>query len=289
LSTLTKILIVLLTISSIFLCGIVVAYVGSADNYKEAFESRKNEVNRLRQSEQAKEKELNDAVNKFQERENELNQTIKSLQGQTIQLKTELADAKRSRDDAIQRLNNWAGITEDFQKTNQQQGEMLKKALAEVVQLNASQDHNQKELQDRALAILEKMALIDQLEKESRRLREQNTELQKKLDQLTQQYGKTVSIPAPVTQITEKAQAAPPVTNIGLKGVINDVNMVNSWAEISIGSADGVRNNMTFHVTRNGKFICDIVIFSVDTDKAIGKLELVQETPKVGDLVSTNL
>jgi hypothetical protein len=289
LSTLTKILIVLLTISSIFLCGIVVTYVGSATNYKEAFESRKNEVNRLKQSEQAKETELNDAVKKFQNRENELNQTIKSLEGQTIQLKTELADAKRSRDDAIQRINNWAGITEDFQKTNQDQGQMLKKALAEVVQLNASQDQNQKELQERALALLEKMALIDQLEKESRRLREENTVLQKKLDQFMQQYGKIVSMPAPVTQITDKAQAAPPVTDIGLKGIINDVNMANSWAEISIGSADGVRDKMTFHVTRNGKFICDIVIFEVDTDKAVGKLELVQETPKAGDLVSTNL
>ena len=174
-STLTKILIVLLTIASIFLCGIVVTYVGSATNYKEAYESRRNEVNRLRASEQAKEKDLNDAVKKFQDRETELNQTIKSLQGQTIQLQTELADAKRSRDDALQRLNNWAGITEDFQKTNQNQGEMLKKALAEVVQLNASQDQNQKELQDRAMALLEKMALIDQLEKESRRLREENT------------------------------------------------------------------------------------------------------------------
>lgn len=288
-STLTKILIVLLTISSIFLCGIVVAYVGSATNYKEAFENRKNEINRLKQNEQAKEKELNDAVKKFQESENELNQTIKTLDGRRIQLETELADAKRSRDDAVQRLNNWAGITEDFQKTNQNQGEMLKKALAEVVQLNASEDQNQKELQERALAILEKMALIEQLEKESRRLREENTALQKKLDQFMQQYGKTVSIPAPVTQITGKAQPAPPVTNIGLKGVINDVNMANSWAEISIGSADGVRDKMTFHVTRNGKFICDIVIFEVDTDKAVGKLELVQETPKVGDLVSTNL
>lgn len=34
-STLTKILIVLLTLSSIFLCGIVVTYVANAEDYKQ--------------------------------------------------------------------------------------------------------------------------------------------------------------------------------------------------------------------------------------------------------------
>ncbi len=47
-STLTKILIVLLTISSIFLCGIVVTYVGSATNYKKSYEDRKRDIDSLR-------------------------------------------------------------------------------------------------------------------------------------------------------------------------------------------------------------------------------------------------
>ena len=112
---------------------------------------------------------------------------------------------------------------------------------------------------------------------------------QKKLDQFMQQYGKTIPAPTPVTQLADKAQVAPPVSDIGLKGMIQQVNLENSWVEISIGSANGVREEMTFHATRGDQFICDIVIFEVDTDKAIGKLELVQDSPKAGDLVSTNL
>jgi len=289
LSTLTKILIVLLTITSIFLCGIVVTYVGSAQNYKEQYENRQSQINSLKQSEASKEKELNDAVKKFQERETELNEKIKSLEGERIQLKTQLADAERGKNDALQRVNNWASITENFQKTYDEQGRMLKDSLADVAKLNAEQDQNQRELQERANALLEKMGLIDQMEKESRRLREENTALQKKLDQFMQQYGKTFPTPAPVTQVPDKAQVAPAVTDIGLKGTIREINTENSWAEISIGSANGVREKMIFHVTRNDKFICDIVIFKVDPDKAIGKLELVQEPPKAGDIVSTNL
>jgi hypothetical protein len=127
------------------------------------------------------------------------------------------------------------------------------------------------------------------LEKDSRRLREENTALQNKLDNLLQRYGKTVPVPTPVTQIADKAQLARPASDIGVKGTISNVKMENSWAEISIGSANGVRENMVFHATRGDKFICDIVIFEVDPEKAVGTMKLMQETPKVGDVVSTNL
>ena len=57
----------------------------------------------------------------------------------------------------------------------------------------------------------------------------------------------------------------------------------------AIGSADGVKDGMKFHVTRGDNFICDILIIDVDTDKAVGVLELVQQPPKIGDTASTNL
>jgi len=63
----------------------------------------------------------------------------------------------------------------------------------------------------------------------------------------------------------------------------------NSLATVSTGSADGVKEGMRFHVTRGDEFICDILIIDVDTEKAVGVLELVQQPPKVGDNASTNL
>jgi hypothetical protein len=74
-----------------------------------------------------------------------------------------------------------------------------------------------------------------------------------------------------------------------LKGLINQVDLNNSLATITIGSADGVQKKMKFHVTRGNLFICDLRIIDVDTDKAVGIMELVQMPPKVGDKVSTSL
>ena len=65
--------------------------------------------------------------------------------------------------------------------------------------------------------------------------------------------------------------------------------MKNSLATISLGSADGVRDGMKFHVTRGDQFICDVLIVDVDTERSVGVLELVQQAPRVGDSASTNL
>jgi hypothetical protein len=94
----------------------------------------------------------------------------------------------------------------------------------------------------------------------------------------------------PVTPETGKALPARSVTEpIDLKGQITEVDIKNSLATISMGSADGVREGMKFHVTRGDAFICDILIVDVDTEKAVGVLELVQQPPKLGDNASTNL
>ncbi len=288
-STLTKILIVLLTMSSIFLCGVVVTYVGSAVNFEEKYKSRQNQINSLRQSKEAAENKLNKSIEQSQQKEAELNESIKSLQSEIEKLEAELVAANRKRDEAIERMDNWQAIAADFSKTTETQVKLAKDALSEKNIIDEERIKNLKELEERTVALIEKMALIDQLEKETRRLREENTALQKKVDQFIQQYGKTVSKPTPVTQLIEKAKVAPPATDIGLKGVVSAVDLENSWAELSIGSANGVRKNMVFHVTRGDKFICDIVIFEVDPEKAVGVLELVQEIPRVGDSASTNL
>ena len=128
-STLTKILIVLLTISTILLCGIVVTYVGSADNYKEKFDSQKNQISSLRQSEAAADENLNKTIKQAQERDAKLGDTIKSLQADINKLQTDLTDAQNKRDDAIQRMDNWQAIAMDFSKTTETQVNLAKNAI----------------------------------------------------------------------------------------------------------------------------------------------------------------
>ena len=69
------------------------------------------------------------------------------------------------------------------------------------------------------------------------------------------------------------------------------MDLQNRLAEISIGTAAGVRQDMKFHVIRGDQFVADILILEVWPDKAVGILDLVQQgmQPQAGDKVATNL
>lgn len=288
-SALTKILIVLLTISSIFLCGIVVTYVANANNYRQMYLELRAERDAAVKNEEGARKQLNETIQQTNQEKQKLHEEIASLQTQLNKLQGELATVGAERDDALRRVNNWASIVMDFSKTTDNQGRLLKNTLDELEKLRAEDIKKGKELKQTTNTLLEKMAIISTLQAQAKRLQEEKTELQTKLNQLLRQYGKVIAAPTPVTPKKEKVTEAPVAREIGLKGKVTAVDPKNSMAEISIGAAHGVKQDMKFHVTRGDEFICDILILDVDAEKAVGILDLVQTMPKVGDSVSTNL
>jgi peptidoglycan hydrolase CwlO-like protein len=292
LSTLTKVLIVLLTISSIFLCGIVVTYVANAENYRQNYLDERRAKDAAEQIKEQAVKDKNKTIEDAAERERKLKSDISALETQVGQLNTKLTEADRQKAALIEEAGKWKAITRDFYDTNDKQRQLLEDTLATLKTIEAEQIQSDKEIKDTTAALIEKMAIIDDLEKQSKQLLEEKTALQNELDKLLQRTGKAVAAPEPVTPIKERAQVALPTVDISLNGLIMAVDLENSLAEISIGAANGVKQNMRFHVTRGDKFICDIVILDVEPEKAIGTLELMdvtKEQPKAGDNVSTNL
>jgi cell shape-determining protein MreC len=290
LSTLTKILIVLLTLSSIFLCGIVVTYVANADNYRQKYDNLKADNDSLSKKAEDLTKQVNEKIEQKKQVENKLNSEISSLKTEKSELQTNFDNAEREKAALLQKVNSWTSITKDFYETTDKQGQLLKNTLEELNKLQTEQVSQRKELDERTAALEEKMAIIETLQTENNRLVEEKTELQNKLDQFLQPIGKTAAAAA---QVTPKEQAAQPATTeareIALQGLIKAVDLKNSMATISIGTADGVKEGMKFHVTRGDEFLCDILIIDADTEEAVGVLELVQQQPNVGDTVSTNL
>ena len=292
-STLTKVLIVLLTFSSIFLCATVVNYVASADNYKEKYQNLNANYQAAKRNEDNAKTQLNTTIVEKDKNAEKLGQQIAALEDQISKLKTDLATALRNKDDADRKVNSWAAIVMDFSKTIENNEKLVKNALAERDAKEAQRIKLDKELKDTTAALMENMAIVKQLQDESKRLIEEKTDLQNKLDLYLQQYGKAVGEPVPVTPEKGAVTMAPPVENINLNGSITDVDLKNLLAEISIGKADGVREGMRFHLTRGDRFICDMVVLDVWPEKAVGWLDLVQDKqqdqPQINDRASTNL
>ena len=289
-SNLTKILIVLLTVSAIFLCGIVVTYIANANNYKEKYTKLSSDRAALEQEKESLNNQLKEKIQQKDDLEKSLSSQVASLKTKDDDLQTKITGIEREKAELLERVNSWASITKDFQATTDKQTQLLSTAQEDVKQLKADQIKLSKELEQTSAAVVEKNALIDAAEAEKRRLIEEKADLQNRLDKIVQTGGNVPAAGAPVTQEKGKAMPSQPANEtINLKAQISEVDAKNSLATISIGSADGVKEGMKFHVTRSDEFICDVLIVNVDTEKAVGVLELVQQPPKVGDNASTNL
>ncbi len=291
-STLTKILIVLLTLSSIFLCGIVVTYVGSADDYKQKNTSLINKLNATEENAKKANKALEENKNAMQQQKKEIDDQIATLKTASEDLQSKLGNVEREKSALLAEVEKWTTITRDFYQTTDKQGQLLKNTLDELNKLQTEQVKERKELKETTASLMEKMAIIDTLETDKKRLVEQNTELQKRLDQFLQPGGRVATEGMPVTPKKDTAQPvapAAPVREIALKGKVKSVDLKNSMASISLNAADGVKEGMKFYVTRGSEFICDILISDVSGKEAVGFIELMQQQPKAGDTVSTNL
>ncbi len=103
-SPLTKVLIILLTVSSIFLCGIVVTYVANADNYRQMYLKVKVERDAAVQRARSADSERNDTLQKADQREKQLNDKLAALQTRIEQLQIDLNDAEREKRLLLQKV-----------------------------------------------------------------------------------------------------------------------------------------------------------------------------------------
>ncbi len=292
-STLTKVLIVLLTIASFVLCAIVVTYVSSSVNYKEKYDTLSTQFRGAKENEDNANKQFNDLKAQTDQEKLALNEKIAALQQEISKVEAKLKETEIARDDAQRRADSWQTATRDFAKTVEVNNKLRTDAETELKNVNAELIKERAQHEETATALREKMAIITQLEDKWKGLLEEKTELQKKLDGMLSQYGKLVAEPVAVTAARDEARVSAMAKDIDLKGAVTSVDLKNLLAEISIGQADGVKKGMRFHATRGDKFICDVVILDVEPEKAVGWLEMLQQgaelQPRVNDKVSTNL
>lgn len=303
-STLTKVLIVLLSVSSIFLCGIVATYVASANNFKEKYETANGQLLKAKRDVSAANAEANQAKTSTEQAKAALQDKIGSIESELITVKGELDQAQNKRDQLLNDVDQLTSRLEALAVTNDKWHTMLQNAQTELTKVNAELIKERSQNKEVTTAILEKMAIIAQLEDQAKQLTSEKEQLQVKLVQVLRQFGKTVGKSTPVTTSASTIDKARPtlpapgpslapvgaqVKEIGLKGVVTQVDLKNSLAEISIGAADGVKEKMKFYATRGDSFICEILILDVYAERAVGFLERVQSPPKSGDSISTSI
>lgn len=281
-SFLTKTLVILSAFGSIFLCSTVVSYVASTRNVQEQNEDQKALISTLKADNIQNKMVFDEKTNEMKKKFDDDQISINGLQAELASAVADLRSAEREKAEYLTKFTNLGASVSGIESSV---GTLKNELTSTREQLESQRGTNtniQKYLNEITAQLLEKTVQLEALDKTARRLVEENTALE------AETSGR-----APIGSIVTlaPADAARPVisarTTQMISGLITEVSP--SLVSISVGLADGVVKDTVFHVTRGDQFLCDIVITDVDTNKAAGVLELIQQQPKVGDHVSTEL
>ncbi|OQA03984.1 MAG: Chromosome partition protein Smc [Planctomycetes bacterium ADurb.Bin401] len=281
-STLTKILIVLLSLLSVYLCSSVVIYVTTATNYKQAYESLQSEHTALQEKSTGFEQQLEEKRRELAQLSDKLDTEINNLKADRNKLEQELNNVRREKTDLDERVKTLAAAALKFEETVGGMRGDLANTRSELDQARAESIKLTKNLDEITASLEEKMAQLDAATAEKKRLLEEKAKLEQRI------AGKAPAFEPVTSTVSGPATPAPTydsASNVPLQGTITAID--GNLATLSIGAADGVEKGMVFHVTQNDNFICDIKITEVDAEVAAGTLQLVQQQPRIGDVAST--
>ena len=180
--------------------------------------------------------------------------------------------------------DSWKGVMAGFEQSVRSLQESLNQTQKQLDEARAQGINDQKKLNQITADLYEKIVQLQDLEAERRNLLEQKTALE---SQLASGDSTKMEEIIPVTPVNQPAQQTQAITTANIKGLVTATG--KSMVQLSVGSADGVKKDMVFHVTRGDRFLCDVVVTDVDINKCAGVLELVQQTPQINDTASTQL
>jgi uncharacterized phage infection (PIP) family protein YhgE len=277
-----------MSVFSLFLCGVVVTYVANAENYKQSVDEYRRQASAAKNRQQDAEDELTTYKDTADKARQALEQQISDMTINVDNLRAQIVDLQRKNDQLTQNVANSA---ETVKVTSETQRQMLEQAQADqsrVTTLLADQTRLEKQLKETEQLLLDKLAIIQTLQAEKKQLAEANQDLESRVNGTLQPFGRVATSPRPVTPLPGIAQPATgPSQPIALNGRIVSVDL--PLAEISIGAAAGVKQKMTFNVTRGDQFVCYLEVLDVEPDRAVGVLKVMQSQPLAGDTITTNL
>jgi cell shape-determining protein MreC len=285
LSILTKILAVLLSVFSLLLAGMFVVFVGNADNYKKMYEDQKLLSTTLQADLTTKDEQYNIQVKKCATLEQQLQRELQSLEADKNQYASDLRKAERLAQKSQADADSWKGVMTGFEQSVRNLQASLSQTQAQLDLARSNGIKDQKELNQITADLYEKIVQLQSLEAERRRLLEQKKELESRVAAGGSSAKEVIPVTLQQNRTASPATTAPAGTDV--KGLVVEVQQ--NLITLSVGSADGVKENMVFHITRAESFLCDVIITNVDINQCAGILDLVQQAPQVGDTASTQL
>lgn len=282
-SALTKIFIVLLTVFSIAFAMSTISFVAQTNDWK-ALAMDYQDAQRVIETKMVNQSSAHAAekANWLDARREHLRQLrgreagLQEAQQDLTAAKIELAQTKaaRSAADALtQNLSGQLQLASAARDNEQAQREALQDRNVEVEKRNLDLNERVNELTAQILVFRQQQR---QFEQQINILQDEN----QKLASITRRAAAGEFTVAGTDSVTPLE----PVAATPIRGHILEVD--GNLATVSVGSADGVQENMTFVIYRGSEYIGDLRITDLEPHSSAGTITRRRGTPRVDDLIA---
>jgi len=286
LSFLTKLLALMVSLLSIFLCGAVVVFVTNTNNWKKAYQDQETIARAAQIYALERQRTLDDQKQMYENKLLQSDQLIVDWRSEYAKLENNWKQEAAARitsqskaDSAVKVSEALAALVNSMRQTRnalQQRLEVAhndkRKAETQVTRLN--ENLNQEKVK------------VAQLESIRRRNEEKIRALESDIALLEQKYQRAMLASNDARILPDQVTVRTPQPGrVPIRGEITDI--LGDRAAISVGSSSGVRENMEFNVFRGSEFLGSLVVLEIAATESAGRLQRKQGTIVKGDKVST--
>lgn len=285
-SFLTKLLALLVSLLSIFLCGAVVVFVTNTNNWKKAYQDQETIARAAQSYALEREMALKDQKQMYENKLLQSDQLIVDWQSEYAKLENDWKQeatakiaAESKADIAVKVSEALADLANNMRQTR------------DVLQRRLEVAHNEKQKAEILVNGLNEelnreRVKVAQLESIRQRNEEKISALESDIALLEQKYQRAMLASNDARILPDQVTVrAPQPGRIPIRGEITEV--LGDRAAISVGSSSGVRENMEFNVFRGSEFLGSLHVLQVESTQSAGRLQQQQGTIVKGDKVST--
>lgn len=284
-STLTKVFAVLVSFLAIFVCGVVVTYITNTHDWKTGYYEKDTITKAAQIQALAAEMDRTKSIQRNQLYLQRIQDGLAAIQQINSELSRQLATEKQAAADKSSQAETAVQTVKALRETIQNMydaqlelqkaldGDRAKMIAAQTQMIDLTRQLNSLRVENDQV----KTKWKREIEK-NYQLEEENATLQQRVEKVT--IGSTEFRPDRRVSLTTPVRVGVPI-----RGEIMEVR--GEKVAISVGSSSGVRNNMTFLVTRADKFLGNLKIIHVDPSASVGELDNQQGAIAKGDKVTT--
>ncbi len=287
-SSLTKVIVVLVNVMSIILVALVIAFVTNTEKLGDQLNQVQNELQTARSKANMAQSNLESERDQHQQQIFTLNNEINSLKGRLAELQAAKAEAETEVQQLGRQLNELNTNYTTLVAAEEKNSKLLENVTFELKDAQEKVVEQSKKLIELTMRNNELEGSLEGYSRQIRRIRESVQGYQQRINELETMFaGLSDDCRQQISQRREE-QVAVVDMNVPIAGQVTAVDKATddmTLLQVNVGQNDGVAKAMRFMVHRGDRYLGTLVIETVDATASAGYVELQQDSIKPGDSI----